>query len=147
MTLRVQRYLIIGGAVVLGIVVGVVVMYRQVGQQSGQQPATTIAPIVPSPAEVEAKYRQGLNQVTGVLRPLLAKQLTATDEPQVAKVEASLAKLLVPVSAQGFHLSLVLKVSLLDELLSPRRVTIASANGPTVAGTVHDLQQLLSQVQ
>lgn len=147
MTTRTLRLIIIGAVVVAAVAAGVVILFQRAGRQAVTTSGAVTPVVVMSPAEVEAKYRQGLSQATATLKPLLARQLTVADQAQVAAVRDSLASLRVPVSSQAFHLALVLKVSLLAQLLAPTKAPSTAHSNPTLASVQADLQQLIAQVQ
>lgn len=98
MTTRTLRLIIIGAVVVAAVAAGVVILFQRAGRQAVTTSGAVTPVVVMSPAEVEAKYRQGLSQATATLKPLLARQLTVADQAQVAAVRDSLASLRVPVS-------------------------------------------------
>ena len=113
---------------------------------SAKSDSSTIetAPFI-SPAEVAAAYDTGYKLIVEQLRPILASQLTAADMPGLGSARDQLVALTVPSKLQSRHLQMVLKLSLLNELLKSTRVTVALSRGvPTVAKTQQDLLKLLN---
>jgi hypothetical protein len=99
---------------------------------------------VVSAAQIAQKYQVGIRAAAAELEPLLNRKLVAADQAALAALRDELVALKVPPQAQSFHLQLVLKVSLLNELLGPGKVTAAARGVPTVAGTQGELKTLLA---
>lgn len=101
--------------------------------------------VLPSltPEEVKINYRVGFQKIAERLGILLDRKLGSADEAEIVGIKDDLVKLAVPPGLQPYHLGLVLKVSLLAELLKPGRVVLASRNAPTLIDTQAELKKLL----
>ncbi len=141
MLARKYRLAIAGTSALLLVVLGVLAYQQTKSTQTVPTPTTSA---VVTPAEVLMHYRTGLAQATVKLEPLLARPLQAPDQSQLMAVRDQLVALSVPLTYQSYHLQLVLKLSLLSELVTPGRVRAAARGIPTAASTRLELQQLLN---
>ncbi|MBI5466483.1 MAG: hypothetical protein HY974_04295 [Candidatus Kerfeldbacteria bacterium] len=115
------------------------------------RPAVDSSPRAPaaepsiSPAALLAAYEARHQAVVERLRPLLERKLSTEDIPALNSARDELVALMVPSERRAQHLQLVLKLALLNELLQPTRLTIASSRGaPTVAGAQRELVKLVA---
>lgn len=93
--------------------------------------------------QVVANYQTELRRVLTGLAPLLDKELSAKDAADLANWRDQLVNLAVPLEQQTKHLQLVLKLSLLVDLLSPGHLRLASQGLPTVPELELQLKQLV----
>ncbi|MBI5733560.1 MAG: hypothetical protein HY973_01265 [Candidatus Kerfeldbacteria bacterium] len=93
--------------------------------------------------QVVANYQTELGRVLAGLAPLLDKKLEAKDAVELANWRDQLINLAVPLEQQTKHLQLVLKLSLLVDLLSPGYLRLASQGLPSVSELELQLKQLV----
>ncbi len=140
---RLQVAAVVGTAAILLVVGGVVVYVGTRSYSRGPASTSSSAETVATPAQVAEQYQVGLRAAVAELEPLLDHKLSSQDQAALASIRNTLLGLSVPPEDQAFHLKLVLKVSLLHELLTPGTVTAASRGVPTVASTQAELKRLL----
>ncbi|MFH1111928.1 MAG: hypothetical protein V1712_02555 [Patescibacteria group bacterium] len=70
----------------------------------------------------QSNYLNNTKIQLDLLKPYLEKELETSNTPALSTIKDDLIKLRVPVGYQNFHLALVLKISLLSELLAGKEV-------------------------
>lgn len=122
--------------------------------RAGREPAVVEPPaaespaaieIFKTPAEITAEYNRQRQDIINRLLPYLSKQLDQDEITPLTQLSDELVALAVPREQQPTHLRLVLKLSLLIDLLSPQRVKIATGSWPSVNQVQSQLKQLISE--
>lgn len=142
MTMLNSRYIpyVAGGAAVLALGLSWYVV-------TTARPAPSPVPQASAPvdlAALAAGYRTVLGEVERDLTSFLDRALTADDLPKLTGLRDRLVGLSVPRELQQRHLTLVLGLTRLVELLSPGRVVVASRSVPTVSSIQAELKRLLA---
>ncbi|MFA4937108.1 MAG: hypothetical protein WC575_02360 [Patescibacteria group bacterium] len=103
--------------------------------------AITISSLIDNHEQQLSNYFQGAGNELEILKPYLDKKLTIADTAELVKIKDQLLKLRVPVGYQDFHLSLVIKLSQLEDLLNSKNLVADTS----VASLQKDLTALVEE--
>lgn len=121
-----KKYLWSSGFLVI-VVFSVIIVVVRLNNPSAQVGKENAQPQVVDIKEQESAYLPTLRGEVDKLKPILTQTKDSAYKSALASVRQQLVDLKVPVTWQDYHLSLVLKISLLEELIADSSVKGAQA--------------------
>ncbi|MFA4819094.1 MAG: hypothetical protein WC621_04590 [Patescibacteria group bacterium] len=143
-----ERKIAIGAAVVIVGLLAFIFLRTKISPPPSSNSNTVneaaVADLVATSAEIQNKYQAQRADMANQLLPLMDKALSVADIGNLTELRDQLVDLAVPRDNQSNHLSLVLKLSLLIDSLSPNKMRIAGGGLPTVTQIQAQIKQLLA---